>query len=161
MIKWYSFILLGLFISKTVWANKYDFFRGEKTSIENPFNLRDPFKKPVVTGQKKVVSTVPNKIGESSYSNIPTIGNTSLEKIVVTGVMLGKNRRAIVSIKGGNDSLSSIRRETMFINMLRGLHPREAEVLILVKDKRLTDRYNINLEIVKEAYPDIQWGGRS
>ena len=64
-------------------------------------------------------------------------------------------------IKGGNDSLSSIRRESMFINMLRGLHPREAEVLILVKDKRLTDRYNINLEIVKEAYPDIQWGGRS
>ena len=64
-------------------------------------------------------------------------------------------------IKGGNDSLSSIRRETMFINMLRGLHPREAEVLILVKDKRLTDRYNITLEVVKEAYPDINWGGRS
>ena len=64
-------------------------------------------------------------------------------------------------IKGGNDSLSSIRRETMFINMLRGLHPREAEVLILVKDKRLIDRYNITLEVVKEAYPDINWGGRS
>ncbi len=64
-------------------------------------------------------------------------------------------------IKGGNDSLSSIRRETMFINMLRGLHPREAEVLILVKDKRLSDRYNITLEVVKEAYPDINWGGRS
>ena len=64
-------------------------------------------------------------------------------------------------IKGGNDSLSSIRRETMFINMLRGLHPREAEVLVLVKDKRLTDRYNITLEVVKEAYPDINWGGRS
>ena len=39
----------------------------------------------------------------------------------------------------------------MFINMLRGLHPREAEVLILVKDKRLTDRYNITLEVVKEG----------
>ena len=64
-------------------------------------------------------------------------------------------------VKGGNDSLSSIRRETMFINMLRGLHPKEAEVLILVKDKRLTDKYNINLDIVKEAYPDINWGGRS
>ena len=64
-------------------------------------------------------------------------------------------------IKGGNDSLSTIRRESMFIQMLRGLHPREAEVLILVKDKRLTDRYNITLEVVKEAYPDINWGGRS
>ncbi len=64
-------------------------------------------------------------------------------------------------VKGGNDSLSSIRRETMFINMLRGLHPREAEVLILVKDKRLNEKYNINLDIVKEAYPEINWGGRS
>ena len=64
-------------------------------------------------------------------------------------------------VKGGIDTLSSIRRETMFINMLRGLHPKEAEVLILVKDKRLTDKYNINLDIVKEAYPDINWGGRS
>ena len=64
-------------------------------------------------------------------------------------------------IKGGNDSLSTIRRETMFINMLRGLHPKEAQVLILVKDKRLTDKYNIKWDVVKEAYPDIQWGGRS
>ena len=64
-------------------------------------------------------------------------------------------------VKGGNDSLSSIRRETMFINMLRGLHPKEAEILILAKDKRLTDKYKITLDIVKEAYPEINWGGRS
>jgi len=64
-------------------------------------------------------------------------------------------------VKGGNDSLTSIRRETMFINMLRGLHPKEAEVLILIKDKRLTDKYKITLDIVKEAYPEINWGGRS
>ena len=64
-------------------------------------------------------------------------------------------------VKGGNDSLTSIRRETMFINMLRGLHPKEAEILILAKDKRLTDKYKITLDIVKEAYSDITWGGRS
>lgn len=64
-------------------------------------------------------------------------------------------------VKGGNDSLTSIRRETMFINMLRGLHPKEAEVLILIKDKRLTDKYKITLDLVKESYPEINWGGRS
>lgn len=64
-------------------------------------------------------------------------------------------------IKGGNDSLSSLRRETMFINILQGLHPREAEILILVKDKKLTNKYKISFENVKEAYPDIQWGNRS
>jgi len=64
-------------------------------------------------------------------------------------------------VKGGNDSLSSLRRETMFINILEGLHPLEAEILCLCKDKRLQTKYKITKEIVAEAYPDIQWGGRS
>ena len=64
-------------------------------------------------------------------------------------------------VQGGNGTLSTIRREMMFINLLQGLHPKEAEVLILTKDKKLTDKYKISFENVKEAYPDIQWGGRS
>ena len=64
-------------------------------------------------------------------------------------------------LKGGNDSLSSLRRETMFINILEGLHPLEAEILILVKDKKLTDKYKITKEIAGAAYPQITWGGRS
>jgi hypothetical protein len=64
-------------------------------------------------------------------------------------------------VKGGNDTLSTIRRETMFINILQGLHPKEAEVLCLVKDKKLTTKYNITKELVSESYPDIVWGGRS
>jgi hypothetical protein len=64
-------------------------------------------------------------------------------------------------VKGGNDSLTTIRREMMFINLLQGLHPKEAELLILTKDKKITNKYKISFENVKEAYPDIQWGGRS
>ena len=64
-------------------------------------------------------------------------------------------------VKGGNDSLSSMRRETMFIQMLEGLHPEEAEIICLVKDKALEEKYNITYDMVKKAYPDIQWGGRS
>jgi hypothetical protein len=64
-------------------------------------------------------------------------------------------------VKGGNDTLSTIRREMMFINILEGLHPKEAEILILIKDKNLQNKYKITLENVKEAYPDITWGGRS
>jgi hypothetical protein len=64
-------------------------------------------------------------------------------------------------VKGGNDNLSSLRRETMFINILQGLHPLEAEIVCLIKDKRLQTKYKITKEIVSEAYPDIQWGGRS
>ena len=64
-------------------------------------------------------------------------------------------------IKGGNDSLSSLRRETMFINVLQGLHPLEAEILCLVKDKKLETKYKITKELVSQAYPEIVWGGRS
>ena len=64
-------------------------------------------------------------------------------------------------IKGGNDSLSGLRRETMFINILTGLHPLEAEILILTKDKKLTDKYKIDRDVVSQAYPEITWGGRS
>ena len=64
-------------------------------------------------------------------------------------------------LKGGNNGLSSLRRETMFINILEGLHPLEAEILILTKDKKLTDKYKITKDVVSAAYPQITWGGRS
>jgi len=45
--------------------------------------------------------------------------------------------------------------------MLEGLHPREAEIICLTKDKKLASKYKINFDIVRQAYPEIQWGGRS
>ena len=63
-------------------------------------------------------------------------------------------------IKGGNDGMSKIRREAMFINILEGLHPLEAEILCLIKDKQLDTKYNLTKEIVSQAYPDIVWGNR-
>ena len=64
-------------------------------------------------------------------------------------------------IKGGEDSMNQMRRETMFINILQGLHPLEAEIITLCKDKKLGEVYKITKEVVAEAYPDIKWGGRS
>ena len=64
-------------------------------------------------------------------------------------------------VKGGNDALNSLRRETMFIQILEGLHPLDAEILCLVKDKKLYDKYKITKANVTEAYPDIVWGNRS
>ena len=64
-------------------------------------------------------------------------------------------------VKGGNDRLSKTRRETMFIQMLEGLHPEEAEIICLVKDKQLGTKFKLTKEQVSKAFPDIQWGGRS
>jgi hypothetical protein len=64
-------------------------------------------------------------------------------------------------VKGGNDKLSKTRRETMFIQILEGLHPQEANILILTKDKNLQSLFNVDKGVVEVAFPDIQWGGRS
>ncbi len=64
-------------------------------------------------------------------------------------------------VQGGNNTLSTIRREMMFINLLEGLHPKEAELLVKVKDGKLTDLYDVSFDNVKAAFPDITWGGRS
>ena len=72
-----------------------------------------------------------------------------------------EQRNLYMFVKGGNDALSTIRRETIFIQMLEGLHPKEADIVIAVKDKALEDKYDIPFEVVEEAYPDIEWGGRS
>ena len=53
---------------------------------------------------------------------------------------------------------TTIRRETMFINILEGLHPLEAEIVVLVKDGKLEDRYKVSKDVVSTAFPDIVWG---
>ena len=40
-------------------------------------------------------------------------------------------------IEGGHDGLTQLRREQLFVTMLESLHPKEAAVVIQVKDKKL------------------------
>ena len=72
-----------------------------------------------------------------------------------------EQRNLYMFVKGGNDQLSTVRRETIFVQMLEGLHPKEADIIVAVKDGDLEDMYDVPFEVVEEAYPDIEWGGRS
>ena len=63
-------------------------------------------------------------------------------------------------VKGGNDTLKRTRREALFIELLESLHPDEAEIICLCKDKDLGSKYRITHNVVKEAYPDVEWGNR-
>ena len=54
---------------------------------------------------------------------------------------------------GGNDQLNKIRKETLFIQMLEGLHADEAKILIDMKNKTLNKTYKgLTSEMVKEAF---------
>jgi hypothetical protein len=125
---------------------------------------------------ESVISLLP--LGEVPYASNGDIspGNSTLSNAIEKQIndkmvdSIGGNQRTSLReeytkfynfIKGGNDSLSSIRRETIFIQLLEGLHPKEAQILCLVKDKKLTDVYNLPFDLIKETFPFIQWGGRS
>ena len=47
------------------------------------------------------------------------------------------------------------RRETMWIEMLEGMHPKEAQMIDLIKDKK-NPFPNLTKEIASEAFPEIQ-----
>ena len=110
-------------------------------------------------GQK--TGTLSSKIGDA-VGMMNEMGSSSLGSQDQGRSSIRKEYKNFYNfVKGGNDQLSPLRRETMFINILEGLHPLEAEILCLVKDKNLESKYKISKEVVSEAYPDIRWGNRS
>ena len=111
--------------------------------------------------QNSFSGTITGKI-EDAVNKMQELGTNSLGANDQGRSSIRKEYKMFYNfIKGGNDGLSSLRRETMFINILQGLHPLEAEIVCLCKDKKLQEKYKITKEIVSQAYPDIVWGNRS
>ena len=75
--------------------------------------------------------------------------------------ILEKEARLLHHFFKGGSNVSQAKRESMFIQMLEGLSAGEAEALILAKDKKIGKRWKITKAAVSEAFPSIQWGGRS
>ena len=110
---------------------------------------------------QNTTGTLSGKINDA-VGKMAEMGSTSLgSQDQGKASIRGEYKKFYNFCKGGNPSLSSLRRETMFINILEGLHPLEAELLILVKDKNLESKYKISKEVISTAYPEIQWGDRS
>ena len=74
---------------------------------------------------------------------------------------LEQNQRKFAYFVKGGITVSNMKREEIFIGLLETLHADEAELLCLVKDKALQKKYTrISATLVKEAFPEIAWGGR-
>jgi len=64
--------------------------------------------------------------------------------------------------QGGDGKLPALKRESMFVQLLEGLAAEEAELLVLVKDGQMNKGYKrITKAVISEAFPQIEWGGRS
>ena len=75
---------------------------------------------------------------------------------------LEQQYRGLYRFCKGGASLPTLKRESMFVQLLEGLASEEAELLVLVKDGQLNKEYKrITKSVVQEAFPQINWGGRS
>ena len=114
------------------------------------------------TGEQTAFSGQLSDKIEDAVSKMNEIGSQSLGSQDQGRTSIRKEFKIFYNfLKGGNDGLSKMRRETMFINLLQGLHPLEAEILCLCKDKKLATKYKLTQAVIAEAYPNINWGNRS
>ena len=68
-------------------------------------------------------------------------------------VLAQESKKLYNFIQGGNNVLPQNKRESMFVQMLEGLHKNEAEVIIAAKDKILHKIYKgLSASVVKEAF---------
>jgi len=62
-------------------------------------------------------------------------------------------KRLYLFTKGGDDSISNTKRETLFIQMLEGLCAEEAEFLVTVVNKKVNNKYKgFTANLVKDAF---------
>ena len=86
------------------------------------------------------------------FGEVPYIQNEAPEGTEHNNLSY-ESRKLYHFIEGGNNQLTQNKRETMFVQMLEGLHPDEADILVAAKDKVLHQKYKgLSDNVVKEAF---------
>ena len=68
-------------------------------------------------------------------------------------MLLQEAKRLYLFTKGGDNTLTRNKRETLFIQMLEGLSAQEAEFLVTVVNKKVNNKYKgFTANLVKEAF---------
>lgn len=101
-IKIFFILELTIFIFhlKVNAENKAIDFLKQKTKIEDPLSIRDPFKEPRII--EKDNSDISKGIVKNGvFTNIETVEDIGLDDFVITGVVVGTERRAVAQLKNG------------------------------------------------------------
>ena len=71
--------------------------------------------------------------------------------------LLRSTTRFTYLVKGGQgDKLTAVKRESIFISILEGIDPADAEVVCLMKDKKLQEKFpGITKDLVKQVWPKL------
>lgn len=126
--------------------------KAEKIKLLREYNTQALRSLLIINFDTSVISMLPD-------GDVPFKPNEAPEGTQHT--KLEKEARLLHHFFKGGSNISQVKRESMFIQMLEGLHKDEANVLVLAKDKKLGKRWKITKQCVEEAFPQIKWGGRS
>ena len=73
----------------------------DKTSIEKPTKLRDPFKSPVAPKKTESEAIYQKTVlKDGVFTNTPTLESVTLDTVRVKGVLMGVKTRALIADKG-------------------------------------------------------------
>lgn len=72
----------------------------------------------------------------------------------IDNMLYSEIRRLYLFVKGGNDNLTTLKRESMFIDVLQSITPQDAELLVAIKDKKLPYP-GLTAETVLKAFPGL------
>ena len=126
--------------------------KAQKIKLLQGFNTPALRQDLIANFDDSIISMLPE--GEVPYEKNEAPEGTEHTKLIQ------EYRKLYLFFKGGAN-ISQARRETLFIQLLEGLHAKEAEVICLVKDKKIGKRWKITRQCVEEAFPEISWGNRS
>ena len=56
---------------------------------------------------------------------------------------------------GASANMRPLQIERIFIEMLEAIDVEEADMFLLAKDKKLTNKWNISIEVIKAAFPNL------
>jgi len=65
------------------------------------------------------------------------------------------NFKYFISGLAACEQLTSVRRERLFIDILESIHPKDAEILVSMVNKKKPDVDGLTEKLVKEAFPDL------
>lgn len=72
----------------------------------------------------------------------------------IDNMLYTEARRLYLFVEGGNDNLTQLKRESMFVDLLQSVAPEDAKLLISIKDKKLPFT-GLKAETVQKAFPGI------
>lgn len=125
----------------------------EKSELLNKYNsqaLRSLF---IWNFDESITSAIPE--GDVPYTKNMAPEGTDHTRLENEG------RKFFYFIKGAS-TISQSKREQIFLGMIESLHPDEAEVLCLVKDKNLQKKFTrVSRALIEETFPQIKWGNRT